>query len=43
MEVQVEKFHLNDHIIEFHGPQTQKLELRVQNSIIYSGGERVNR
>ena len=28
MEVQVERFHLNGHIIGFHGPQTQKLELR---------------
>ena len=43
MEVLVERFHLNGHIIEFHGPQTQKLELQVQHSIIYSGGERVNR
>ena len=29
MEVQVERFHLNGHIIGFHGPQTQKLELRL--------------
>ena len=43
MEVQVERFHLNGHIKGFHGPQTQNLELRVQNSITYSGGERVNR
>ena len=43
MEEQVERFHLNGNIIGFHGPQTQKLELRVQNSIIYSGSERVNR
>ena len=43
VDVQVERFHLNGHIIGFHGPQTQKLELRVQNSVIYSGTERVNR
>ena len=40
MKVQVERFHLNGHIIEFR-PKTQKLELPHKNSIIYSGSERV--
>ena len=42
MKVQVERFHLNGHIIGFR-PQTQKLELRYKTALITLAMTELNR